>query len=141
MIFFQAKQPLRFALLGAEVSGSLSPFLHNKALAALGLRGTYEALSIPPASVASIVAKLHEQGFLGLNVTVPYKESIRQYTMHQDPLVERLGAANTLLWEAAGYSAFNTDVWGFEKSLEALPSLQGAVLAVFGAGGAAKAVV
>jgi shikimate dehydrogenase len=141
MDLLKALSPPRFVLLGQDVRGSLSPYLHNRALALLGIEGFYEALSLPHANLASLLPKLHAEGIRGINITLPYKESILKYVSSQDDLVKRLGATNTLVWEEQGYRAFNTDAWGFKKSLQALHSLQGSELVVFGAGGAAKAVV
>lgn len=141
MDLLKAFTPPRFVLLGQNVKASLSPYLHNRALGVLGIEGCYEALSLPHADLVSLLPKLHAEGIRGMNITLPYKESILNYVSSQDDLVKRLGATNTLTWEEQGYKAFNTDTWGFEKSLQTLPSLQGAELAVFGAGGAAKAVL
>ncbi len=131
----------RFFLIGEAVSASLSPYLHNSALAALGERGVYEALSLPLANLDACLAAWHGSNIRGLNITTPYKKTIVKHLSLQDPLVQSLGATNTLLWEPGAYRAFNTDVWGFEKSLETLPCLKGSTIAVLGAGGAARAVL
>lgn len=144
MILSSLSSTVRFILVGADVSASLSPYLHNNALAALGEQGSYEALSLPATSLEGLLPALHARGIRGINLTNPYKAAILQYIPcqpWQDPLVQSLGATNTLLWKAGGYRPFNTDVWGFERSLEGLPGLMGATVAVLGAGGAARAVV
>ncbi len=138
---FRLSPTARFVLVGREVSTSLSPYVHHSALAALGEKGTYEALSLPASSLEGLLPALHTKHIRGINITIPYKEAILSHLSFQDPLVQSLGAANTLLWEPGGYRAFNTDVWGFEKSLEGLPCLKGARIAVLGAGGAARAVL
>lgn len=131
----------RFVLVGESVGASLSPYLHNRALAALGEKGTYEALSLPPSSLATFLPALHARKIQGINITIPYKSAILQQVPLQDPLVQALGATNTLLWEPTGYRAFNTDVFGFEKGFEGLSFRAGSSIAVLGAGGAARAVL
>ena len=77
----------------------------------------------------------------GLNVTIPYKEMVIPFLDEIDAAAKSIGAVNTIKISNGKLKGFNTDVYGFEKSLlniseEALPK-QALIL---GTGGAAKAV-
>lgn len=78
----------------------------------------------------------------GLNVTIPYKQQVLQYLSGIEPVADRIGAVNTLGVESGLLHGYNSDVYGFEKSLiEFLgPSFKGNGL-VLGTGGASRAVI
>ena len=79
---------------------------------------------------------------IGLNVTIPYKESIIQYLDEMDPKAKAIGAVNTLLLDKGRIKGFNTDYYGFKESLEKwLAGRKRPEKAlVLGTGGASKAV-
>lgn len=129
-----------FAVVGDPVTHSLSPAMHNSWIAAAGLDAVYVALTMRGEGVDA----LPRSGLFGANVTVPHKERAAALATHRDPIVERLGAANTLRFDAAGVSAFNTDAPGFIASLdEDAPGWRATTKTalVLGAGGAARAIV
>lgn len=79
----------------------------------------------------------------GLNVTIPYKESVIPYLYTLDPLAWKVGAVNVVRVEANGkLQGFNSDYHGFRQSLESWLSkeIKGVKALVLGSGGAAKAV-
>ncbi len=76
----------------------------------------------------------------GLNVTIPYKEKILDYVDEKDPIVEEIGAANTLKIINGKIKAFNTDVIGFEKSFVSKLAPYHKSALILGTGGASKAV-
>lgn len=91
----------RLGLLGWPVAHSLSPAMHNAALAALGLPWTYELLPTPPADLAAAVGRLRREGFVGANVTVPHKQAALALVDDLTPAARAIGAVNTLFWQAA----------------------------------------
>lgn len=78
---------------------------------------------------------------LGLNITIPYKESVLAFVNESTEQVDQIGACNTLkrigdkVWRA-----YNTDVIGFRQSLEPLLNTKIKRALILGNGGAAKAV-
>jgi len=128
------------AVVGDPVTHSLSPAMHNAWIAAAGLDAVYVALTMRGEGVDA----LPRSGLFGANVTVPHKERAAALATHRDASVERLGAANTLRFDAHGVSAFNTDAPGFIASLdEDAPGWRAitSTALVLGAGGAARAIV
>jgi len=84
---------------------------------------------------------LHDNPDLqGLNVTIPYKESVLLFLNEQDEVVKKIGACNCIKIESKKLIGYNTDVIGFEKSLlNKLDPVHKSAL-ILGTGGAAKAV-
>lgn len=134
-------------VIGWPIEHSLSPAMHNAALAALGLNWRYVAMPVRPGEVTAAVRGMAALGFRGCNVTVPHKAAVLAEldAVARDAAV--LGAANTLVMsrDAGGcrhIAGHNTDVAGFLGALRAGGCApQGREAVVVGAGGAARAVV
>ncbi len=95
------------------------------------------------ASIGELPALLAAHpALVGLNVTVPYKESVVPYLDELAPSASRVGAVNVIECRPEGIlRGHNTDVVGFRESLRTFfPRREGARALVLGAGGAAKAV-
>jgi shikimate dehydrogenase len=133
-------------VLGDPVRHSLSPTMHNAALAELGLDWVYLALPVPAAELAGAMRALAAMGCRGLNVTLPHKQSAAALAAERSPLASRLGAVNTLVPRAeGGWWGTNTDVEGFteplRQALDEGESWRGRRALVLGCGGSARAVV
>ena len=130
---------IRAAVLGADVSKSRSPAIHNAAFRALGIEGEYVALSAWTARrFRALVAKLRADGYRYLNVTIPHKLAAARLAQRRGPEVRVSAAANTLLFQRGGVRAENTDGAGLIAALGDLGvSPAGAVIVMAGAGGAA----
>jgi len=135
-------------LLGHPVEHSLSPRIHNTAFEAQGVNAIYAATPVEPAAIEAAVEGLRALQFLGANVTTPHKEAVQPLL---DDVTERtaaVGAVNTIVREERpdGVDRLrgdNTDVEGFLTPLadRVGDALDGTPMLVFGAGGAARAVV
>lgn len=105
-------------LVGDPIAHSLSPVMHNAAYERLGLDWVYVALPAPaPASAQKVFEVAHELGFVGLNVTMPYKPLAVQSAGEVDASAEAVGGANTLLVKDGLLRAYNTDGEGIVASL------------------------
>lgn len=85
-------------------------------------------------------------GLKGINVTIPYKEQVIPYLDEISEEAQAIGAVNTIKIENGKLTGYNTDVYGFEKSLLKLLQKKNKTISVenalvLGTGGAAKAVV
>ena len=132
-------------VIGAPAGHSLSPRLHRHWLTRYGLPGHYIPLEVSQADLADVIRTLPRMGFVGLNVTIPHKESLLKLADIVTDRASLIGAANTLIYRADGkLHADNTDGIGFISNLrqEAPHWHPGAgPAAVLGAGGAARAIV
>lgn len=132
-----------YGLIGRSLSHSFSPTYFAQKFEALGIqRAKYT--TFPLAEISDFPALLKEEPRLhGLNVTIPYKQAIIPYLDLLSPQAKAVGAVNTIAIETDGrLVGHNTDVPGFQASLEALLSPQQRVskALILGTGGAAKAV-
>jgi len=128
-------------VLGDPVRHSLSPAMHNAALAALGLDWVYLALPVAAADLATVVAALEALDCRGLNVTIPHKQAVAALAAELSPLAQRLGAVNTLVRRpGGGWLGTNTDVEGFLAPLRE-GERPGQRAVVLGCGGSALAVL
>jgi shikimate dehydrogenase len=132
-------------VIGHPIAHSRSPTLHGYWLRRYGIRGHYVPLDIAQADLAAAIRMMPKMGFVGANVTLPHKEAILGIA---DIITDRaalIGAANTLIFRKDGrIHADNTDGSGFIANLrQNAPNWapQSGPAAVFGAGGAARAVV
>jgi len=136
---------IRAAVLGADVSKSRSPAIHNAAYRALGLEGRYEALSVEAAQFDVTVAELGTRGYQYLNVTIPHKAAAAALGTTKSAMVRQCGAANTLIFEPGTQGilhAANTDGYGLLAALSDLAADAGGQdIVLVGAGGAAAGAV
>lgn len=132
-------------VIGHPIAHSRSPLLHGHWLARYGIKGHYIPMDVAPDDLPQALAMLPKLGFVGVNVTIPHKEVVLKLA---DVVTDRaavIGAANTLIFRADGkIHADNTDGIGFMANLRQLApqwqATQGPA-ALFGAGGAARAVI
>ena len=134
----------RLGVCGWPVAHSLSPAMHEAALAAVGLDGwSYQKLPIPPVLFAETVRALPAAGFRGVNVTIPHKQAALALADAASVAAREIGAANTLSFERGGaIHADNTDAPGLIAALASAGwDPVGRTALVLGAGGAARAAV
>ncbi len=129
-------------VIGWPIGHSRSPALHNAAYRAIGLDAVYVPLPVPPGKLADALAGLRAFGFLGANVTVPYKQDVAALCDELDEVALTAGAVNTLRIDEHGrLSGWNTDVAGYADALDEAGVARGLPALVLGAGGAARSVV
>jgi shikimate dehydrogenase len=136
------------AVLGDPVAHSLSPAMHQAALADLARADPafadwgYVAVRVPLEELSRAVEELHHLGFRGLNLTIPHKVRAVDLVRAVEPEARAMGAVNTLMARAGGYVGTNTDGWGIARAVkERLGRALGADPVVLcGAGGAARAI-
>lgn len=133
------------AVVGWPISHSKSPRIHGYWLKKYGIQGHYIPVGIRLQEFESALRSMSKLGFVGVNVTIPYKESVLAMANSVSDRAALIGAANTISFRAdGGIHADNTDGIGFINNLRQEepawdPSAGPAV--VLGAGGAARAVI
>jgi shikimate dehydrogenase len=139
-----ARIPLA-GVIGSPISHSRSPALHGYWLKRYGLAGYYIPMDVSQVDLETVIRTLPKMGFVGVNVTIPHKEAVIGIADLVTDRAALMGAANTIIYRHDGQiHADNTDGYGFIENLKAaapgwIPNVGPA--AVFGAGGAARAVV
>ena len=134
------------AVLGQPIKHSVSPAMHNAALADMAQRDPrfatwkYFCFEVPPAELPRALASLHHRKFRGINLTVPHKILAVDHLAGIDPSAKTIGAVNTLRWTEQGWFGHNTDGHGLAMGLreELRTDLAGNPVILLGAGGAAR---
>jgi shikimate dehydrogenase len=130
----------RVGLIGHPVGHSISPLFQQAGFDAIGFDARYEAWDLAPEELEGHIDSLRD-GALGANITIPYKEAAARHMDSLHQTARFVGAINTIVQEGGLLEGYNTDVAGFQRSLEAEgfdPVGKHAV--IWGAGGAARAV-
>ena len=132
----------RAAVLGSPIKHSLSPVLHGAAYQALDLNGWhYDKIECDEPGLPRLVDGMGPE-WVGLSLTMPLKRVALTVADEVSPLAQAVGAANTLVFPAAGPAggrqAHNTDVAGMVSALReaGLTRIEQAV--ILGAGGTAQ---
>jgi shikimate dehydrogenase len=129
------------AVIGDPVSHTISPAMHNAALARLGLDYVYLAFRVESKQLHRAVEGMKAFNVRGLNVTIPHKVGIVAFLDELDPIAADIGAVNTIVNNEGRLKGYNTDASGFLRSLIAGgfdPNRKKVIL--LGAGGAARAI-
>ena len=134
------------AVLGHPIRHSVSPAMHNAALAAMARvepgfsAWKYFRFDVPPERLAEALPRFHAAGFHGLNLTVPHKILAFALIKEIDADAVAIGAVNTLHRTADGWHGYNTDGYGLATALrtDLGVTLTGADVVLLGAGGAAR---
>nr|WP_299174319.1 shikimate dehydrogenase [uncultured Allomuricauda sp.] len=133
------KKKNRFGLLGKEISYSFSQGYFTSKFEKLGLSDySYENYDIP--EISDLETILKEQEPKGFNVTIPYKEEVIPFLSALDPIAKEIGAVNTVKITQNGLIGYNTDAYGFQKSLEPFLKPHHTKALILGTGGASKAI-
>lgn len=135
--------PARLAVIGDPVAHSKSPQMHNPALQARGLDAQYIRVQVPEGRVKEAFGYFRENGFLGVNITIPHKFEALDVVDEVDPLALQLGAVNTLVIREGHLFGYNTDGPGFLRSVkEAFDAeVKDLRVLILGAGGGAGRAV
>lgn len=130
-----------YGVLGRTLSHSFSPGYFARKFTSLNLQHVYNAYEL--ADIAQLPELLKENPqFAGLNVTIPYKESIIPYLHALSAEAQAIGAVNTVRFSPDGrLTGHNTDWIGFRDALAEQWQPKGPFRAlILGTGGSSKAV-
>ena len=140
--------PGQLGVIGDPIAHSLSPAMHNAAIAKLlptnprlaGVR--YHRLHITAEELPEALALLHAKGFAGVNLTVPHKIQALSLAESLSPEARRAESVNTLIRTATGWAGDTTDGQGFLEALRERTgkTTKGRPVILLGSGGAARAV-
>ena len=128
-------------IFGYPLAHSISPAFQQAAFDHYSLPVRYCAWPTHPDGLEAEVGKLRNKEYLGANVTVPHKERVRSYLDRMDPSARAMGAVNTIVRDGHSLVGYNTDAYGFIRSLKERAELEprGMRVLLLGAGGAARA--
>ncbi|MBG9996799.1 shikimate dehydrogenase [Pseudoalteromonas sp. NZS127_1] len=133
----------KYAVFGNPIKHSKSPAIHKQFAVSLGEQIDYRAILAPIDNFEKTVSSFFEQGGVGANVTMPFKEQAYAMADELTPLAKIVGAVNTLKKRDDGtLLGDNTDGVGFVNDLLANKvAITNKRILIIGAGGAARGVI
>lgn len=129
--------------MGHPIGHTKSPLFQQAALDHCGLDMTFATWDVAPEDLAEKVESFRSPDFVAGCVTLPHKQAIMPMLDGLSDTAEAVGAVNWIIPENGKLIGHNTDAPGFLRALEESAEFdpQGANAVVFGAGGAARAIV
>jgi len=140
---------ISLGLIGYPLEHSLSPIIHKAALNYCDLKGSYSLFPIIPndlPKLKSLLARIRTSKITGLNVTIPYKQTVIPLLDQLTSAAQAIGAVNTIFMKNGKLTGDNTDASGFLADLykflnmDTVGQEEGKNALLLGAGGAARAV-
>lgn len=137
----------KVCVIGYPAKHSLSPVIHNYWLKKYGIEGSYEIREVEPEKFKDFFLNLNNEGYVGCNVTLPFKEKSFELVKNIDGYLgsveHAMKAINTVLIKNGKYEGKNTDGVGFFYNLKdnLNINLKAGKIVVLGAGGAARAII
>jgi shikimate dehydrogenase len=137
---------IHVGLIGAGIQKSGSPALHMDEGAAQGLAYRYELLDIDlidggAAALPQLLDQAEAQGFAGLNITFPCKQTVMPLLQELSADAQSLQSVNTVVFRNGRREGHNTDWWGFAENFRrGMADVARESVVLVGAGGAGSAV-
>ena len=131
-------------VIGNPIHHSKSPVIHNYWLKKYGISAGYEAYEVESENLKRFIITLKDNGFSGVNVTVPHKVAVMELMDELSEAAKKAGAVNTVVVREDGtLFGHNTDGFGFLANIEEKKpdfDVKQAPVAVLGTGGAARGI-
>ncbi|MDQ0066077.1 shikimate dehydrogenase family protein [Chryseobacterium lathyri] len=129
----------KLGLIGKNISYSFSKKFFEDKFQKLMLKDfTYDIFDLN--EIDEVELLMNDPEILGFNVTIPYKEKIADYLDELSDEAKKIGAVNCVLIRDGKKTGYNTDAFGFEKTLLLHKKAHQNKALILGNGGAAKAV-
>ena len=107
----------KFAIIGNPISHSLSPTMHNYWFKKYNINAEYELLNIEENEIQNVIKKIKEKEIKGVNVTLPYKNSVIPFLDKTINDANETHSVNTIMLdENDNLIGENTDVFGFQAA-------------------------
>jgi shikimate dehydrogenase len=130
----------KFGLVGKNIEYSFSRSYFNEKFKSEGLSNSYENFDLKSIDEFPQIIKNTEH-LKGLNVTIPYKEAVIPFLNKLNKKAKEIGAVNTIKITKKGkLIGYNTDCYGFQKSIKPFLKPHHKKALILGTGGASKAI-
>ena len=132
-----------FGIIGDPINHSLSPLLHNYWFKKYKIDASYSILEAKEKDIADVVSKIKNKTLTGINVTLPYKQKIINYTDKIVNDAKTSGSVNTLFLDNSdNVIGENTDVFGLQAAyLKEIDKRTNKKALIIGAGGVSPSVI
>ena len=132
----------KFLVIGNPIEHSLSPTLHNYWIKSNGIEAIYEKQKLNESELEEFTTQIKQEKIHGANVTVPFKKTIIPYLDELSAEAERSQSVNTLYFKNSKIVGHNTDIVGFETSIEKSKyNVFNKEVLILGAGGVVPSII
>ena len=132
----------KYLVIGNPIEHSLSPKIHNYWLKKNNINAEYHKLSIGPEEVKNVINDVKKDKIFGINVTVPYKQSVITHLDELSLIAKETSSVNTIYKKNGKIFGDNTDVLGFELAIKNFGlSLKNKKALIIGAGGVVPSII
>ena len=132
----------KFLVIGNPIEHSLSPKLHNYWIAINKIDAVYERLKLNEEEIKDLILDIKKTTISGANVTVPFKKKIIPFLDQLSPQAKITQSVNTIYLQDEKIIGHNTDIDGFENSLNyANYKVTGKKVLILGAGGVVSSII
>ena len=132
----------KFLVIGNPIEHSLSPRLHNYWIKNNGIDAIYEKQKLNESELEEIIEDIKREKINGVNVTVPFKKIIIPFLDELSIEAETTQSVNTIYLKDNKVVGHNTDIIGFETSIEKSKyDIENKKILILGAGGVVPSII
>ena len=132
----------KYLVIGNPIEHSLSPKLHNHWFEKNNINAVYNKKQINEIDIKDIISELRNEKINGINVTVPFKQSIIPFVDELSVEANNAQSVNTIYKENNKVLGHNTDISGFELAMRGKSyDIKGKKIFILGAGGVVPSII
>jgi len=132
----------KYLVIGNPIEHSLSPKLHNHWFEKNNINAIYNKKQINESDIKDIISELRNEKIDGINVTVPFKESIITFVDELSAEANNAQSVNTIYKENNKVLGHNTDISGFELAIKKKNyDVKNKKIFILGAGGVVPSII
>ena len=132
----------KYLVIGNPIEHSLSPKLHNYWFEKNNINAIYNKKQIKESEIKDLISELRNEKINGINVTVPFKQSIIPFVDELTPEANNAQSVNTIYKENNKVLGHNTDTSGFELAMRGKNyDIKGKKIFILGAGGVVPSII
>ena len=132
----------KYLVIGNPIEHSLSPKLHNHWFKKNNINAIYNKKQINEIDIKDIISELRNEKIDGINVTVPFKQSIIPFVDELSVEASNAQSVNTIYKENNKVLGHNTDITGFELGIKHINyNIKNKKVFILGAGGVASSII
>tara|TARA_B100001123_G_scaffold447015_1_gene603213 strand:- start:114 stop:908 length:795 start_codon:yes stop_codon:yes gene_type:complete len=132
----------KYLVIGNPIEHSLSPKIHNHWIKENNIKAVYDLKKISENDIKGIIFEIKKEKIHGMNVTIPFKKTVIPFLDELTPLAKEAQSVNTIFKKNNKIIGDNTDIGGFEKSLNNIRyNVKNKKAFILGAGGVAPSII
>ena len=132
----------KYLVVGNPISHSLSPKLHNFWIKQNQINAIYNKAKLDPNQLENLILEVKEKKIDGINITVPFKNTIIPYLDHLSTEAKKTKSVNTIYLKNGKVIGHNTDIDGFKKAINKINfKVSDKKIFILGAGGVVPSIV